>query len=81
MALGLYVASEDGFIVVLGDGGTYMTSYIFLEGDNSRMIGRGWIEPTGTPVSGSGSAAVGSRILTPSELGVTAPAGMTVNAK
>ena len=80
IALGGYFASEDTFIVVVGEGTGYLTSYI-LKGDNSRMIGRGWLEPTGTPISGSGSAAIGSRILTPSELSATGSADAAAYAK
>ena len=76
-ALGLYNPSLDAFVVVTQDGAGSHTTYD-LTGNNSLMFGAASIGPTGAPPSGP---AVGSRILTPSELGVTAPAGMTVNAK
>ena len=80
-ALGVYEASSDTFIVVVIDGGTRGTGGRFtynFKGDNSRMFGAGSIGPSGAPPSYS---AIGSRILTPSEIGITGSAGMTLNAK
>ena len=77
-ALGVYEATSDTFIVVVIDGGTGGTFTYNFKGDNSRMFGAGSVGPTAAPPS---YPAIGSRILTPSELGVTASAGMIVNAK
>lgn len=66
-ALAIYDSSSDVYVVVIDDNTGYIITYGFY-GDNGRMIGLGWIEPSGTPISGNGSPAAGNRILVQSEL-------------
>lgn len=66
-ALAVYVPSINEFIVVIDDGTGFQFTYDF-KGDQQRMIGLGWIEPSGVTPTGTGSVAAGNRILTQSEL-------------
>jgi len=65
--LASYVPSLDEYLILIDDGTGYQFTYEF-KGDPLRMIGQGWIEPTGVIPTGTGSAAAGNRILTQSEL-------------
>lgn len=66
-ALASYIPSIDEYLILIDDGTGYQFTYEF-KGDQQRMIGQGWIEPSGVIATGTGSVAVGNRILTQSEL-------------
>lgn len=68
LALGLYNATSGAYGVAIEDNVGYTYTYGF-NGDTQRMLGLGWIEPTGTTtLTGNGSPAVGSRLLAQSQL-------------
>jgi len=65
--LASYLPSIDEYLMLIDDGTGFQFTYEF-KGDQQRMIGLGWIEPSGVLATGTGSSAAGNRILTQSEL-------------
>ena len=65
-ALGKYDAATNRWYVVVDIVG-YIDAFI-LEMDDHRALGSAWVEPEGTPISGSGSVAAGGRLLFKSDL-------------
>ena len=68
-ALGCLINGQFG--VIVSDSVGYETTYIMAAGDAQRMIGNGWLEPSGTSISGSGSVCIANRMLSAGELTLT----------
>ncbi|HEY2396423.1 MAG TPA: hypothetical protein VGH81_10665 [Rudaea sp.] len=66
-ALGYYDPIQDTYFVSFTDGVGYSRTFAF-SGDQQRMIGLGWFNPTSQSLSGNGYPAAGNRILSQSEL-------------
>ncbi|MEO5622087.1 MAG: hypothetical protein ABIQ78_01525 [Dokdonella sp.] len=75
-ALGKYDSGLHRWIVVVDSAG-YIDSFV-LGMDDHRAIGTAWVEPAGTPISGSGSVAAGQRLLFKSELNSVANSATTM---
>lgn len=68
LALAFYDATSGDYGVAVDDGLGYTQTYGF-SGDNQRMLGLGWIEPSGTTtLTGNGSPAAGNKLLEQSQL-------------
>ena len=68
-ALAEFVPSLNSFLVAINDGVGYISTYQLI-GDTQRMGGAGWLEPIGTNISGNGSVAFATRMLSLGELGL-----------
>lgn len=66
-ALGTYDVQTGLYIVAIDDGTGFVASYAF-SGDQQRMLGLGYVTPSGVTPTGNGSVASGNRLLTQFEL-------------
>lgn len=69
VAVGTFVTSVGRWLVLVRNGS--FDHYYDVDMDDRRVVGRGWVVPTGANISGNGVPAVGVRLLMRTELAGT----------